>query len=110
MKRFLLWAISPLYWAGAAAAVIGLGSAAYTANKQEDAQDDLDETARQAAIDAEAERQRVLNQSIEQQGSATVTFGTGEEKANQSYSDFLTPKDTTTKALGGSTTSGLGFS
>ncbi len=111
MKRFLLWAISPLYWAGAAAAVIGLGSAVYSAKKQESAIEDAERAEEKAAAQAEEERKRIFENTKPDGMEATATFGAPDdgEKVG-SYNDFLAPTAEKSRAtLGGGMSSGLGF-
>jgi len=111
MFRFFLYAISPLYWSGAAAAVIGLGSSIYSAKKQEDAIEDAEEAERKAAEEAEAERKRIFNAQSAEAGnlSATVEFGTQDDTPNQTFDDFLAPKQGASASTLTTKNTGLGF-
>ena len=92
-----------------ASAAIGAGASVYTANKQEEAAEEQRRRLEREEEERRKEAERIARETRpEGETLSAVTFGTGGNEPLGSTSDFLVPKTGT--ALGGTGSSGLGFS
>ena len=91
---------------------VSVGSSIYAANKQEDAQQAAEAENRRMQMEAQANEQRIFEDTKGQSESATISFGSQDDDEMGSYNDFLTPlstKTASTTGLSTGTSSGLGF-
>lgn len=93
-----------------ASAVIGAGSAAYTASESKKASKEASSKAAQLAEERQADEKKIRDASVTPE-SASVTFGVDDEEENSlgSFNDFIAPKASTTGLGSTSTSVGLGF-
>jgi len=93
----------------AVVAFIGLMGSVYSSTQQQKATKEAAAKTEAAAMEARAEELRILKETGPDQTTAgeTIAFGSGDQGAPGSFSEFLVPK---TSALGTtSSASGLGF-
>lgn len=91
------------------AAVIGAGASIYTAEKQQEAAEEQQKKLDQAEEERKREAERIAKETRpEGEAASAITFGAGADAKSGSTADFLVPKSGA--ALGGTGSSGLGFS
>ena len=96
--------------AGTAALIAGglsLAGTAYASNQQREAQEEAQQQADYAAMEAEREQQRIFEATKPQEEEAKISFGTQDDDDELgTYNEFLTP--TASKPTLGNTSLGFG--
>ena len=99
-------------WSGAAAiiaGVIGAGASVYSSNKQMEAQEEAQQRADYAAMEAEREQQRIFEATKPEEEEAKISFGTQDDDDELgTYNEFLAPKSTSKPTLGSNSSLGFG--
>jgi len=96
--------------AGTAALIaggIGLAGTMYSANQQKEAQEEAQQRADYAAMEAEREQQRIFEATKPQEEEAKISFGTQDDDDELgTYNEFITTKPS--KPTLGNTSLGFG--